>query len=237
MIAAFEQEFGIATHHAWGMTETTPLGVINTLKPKFEHAPAAARMAQKLKQGRAVYGVDLRIVDESGASLPRDGVASGHLQVRGPWIVDRYFQTDAPAVTRDGWFDTGDIATLDADGYMQITDRAKDIIKSGGEWISSVALENAVLGYPGIAQAAVIGVPHPKWQERPLLICVAAGAARPVLADINAYLATRVPKWWLPDAVVFVDALPLGATGKVQKAELRLRFKDFRLDDSAAATG
>jgi fatty-acyl-CoA synthase len=227
MIDAFEQEFGVAAHHAWGMTEMTPLGVINTLKPRFQTLPHAAQMKQKLKQGRIVFGVDMRLVDDDGDLLPNDGATAGHLQVRGPWIAKAYYKDPKSALTADGWFDTGDIATLDADGYMQITDRAKDVIKSGGEWISSVILEGAAMGHPDIAHAAVIGIPHPRWQERPLLICVRRGESTPSLAEVNAFLATKVPKWWLPEAIAFVDALPIGATGKVQKTILREKFHDF----------
>lgn len=228
LIDAYELEFGIQVNHAWGMTEMSPLGVVNTLKPKFQKKPRAEQMRQKLKQGRVVYGVEMRIVDEAGTPLARDGQTPGNLQVRGPWIAKSYFKAGTSALTPDGWFDTGDIATLDADGYMHITDRAKDVIKSGGEWISSVDLENAALGHPQIAHAAVIGIPHPKWQERPLLICVARGTAKPSLEEVNAFLATKVPKWWLPEAIAFVDAIPLGATGKIQKSKLRTQFKDFK---------
>jgi fatty-acyl-CoA synthase len=229
MIGAFEDEFGIEANHAWGMTEMSPLGVVNVLKPKFAAAPRTEQVRVRLKQGRVVAGVDMRVVDAAGRVLPNDGVQAGHLQVRGPWIAAGYFRQDAPATTLDGWFDTGDVATIDADGYMQITDRAKDIIKSGGEWISSVILENAAMGHPGILHAAVVGVRHPRWQERPLLICVARGDTPPTLEQVNAYLATKVPKWWLPDAVEFVDALPLGSTGKIQKSELRARYNAYVL--------
>ena len=224
LIDAFELEFGVQVNHAWGMTEMTPLGVVNTLKSKFQSLPRARQMSQKLKQGRVVYGVDMRIVDAAGAILPNDGKTPGHLQVRGPWIVKSYFKSDTSALTPDGWFDTGDIATLDPDGYMHITDRAKDVIKSGGEWISSVDLENAAMGHPDIAHAAVIAIPDPKWQERPLLVCVARGAKRPTLFEINDYLTSKVPKWWLPDRIEYVEALPVGPTGKIQKTKLRERF-------------
>ncbi|MBL8630060.1 MAG: long-chain-fatty-acid--CoA ligase [Rhodospirillaceae bacterium] len=227
LIDAFEKEFGVEVNHAWGMTEMTPLGVVNTLKPRFLKQTRAEQMPQKLKQGRAIFGVDLRIVDEDGKALPHDGKSAGHLQVRGPWIVKQYLKGGESPLTADGWFDTGDIATLDPDGYMQITDRAKDVIKSGGEWISSVDLENAALGHPKIAQAAVIGMPHEKWLERPLLICVANGPDKPTLDEVNEYLVSKVPKWWLPDAIAFVEAIPLGATGKIQKTKLREQFKDF----------
>jgi acyl-CoA synthetase (AMP-forming)/AMP-acid ligase II len=225
LIEAYETEFGVHVNHAWGMTEMSPLGVVNTLKTKFLNKSRAEQMPQKLKQGRAVYGVELRIADAEGHILPHDGKAAGHLHVRGPWIAKSYFKSDAPSLTTDGWFDTGDIATIDADGYMHITDRAKDVIKSGGEWISSVDLENAALGHPQIAHAAVIGIPHPKWLERPFLICVAKGEIKPTLEEVNAYLATKVPKWWLPAGIGFVDAIPLGPTGKIQKTKLREHFK------------
>ena len=225
LVEAFETEFGVQVNQAWGMTEISPLGVVNTLKANFLDKSRAEQMQQKLKQGRAMYGVDLRIVDAEGRILPHDGKTAGHLQVRGPWIAKSYFKSESSSLTLDGWFDTGDISTIDADGYMQITDRAKDIIKSGGEWISSVDLENAALGHPQIAQAAVIGIPHPKWLERPYLICVAKGPEKPTLEDVNAYLATKVPKWWLPDGIGFVEAIPLGPTGKIQKTVLRERFK------------
>jgi 3-(methylthio)propionyl---CoA ligase len=228
MIRAFEDDFGVEVFHAWGMTETTPLGVVNRPKAKFKAAPRDVQVRQKLKQGIGVYGVEIRIADDQGRALPRDGVAQGHIQVRGPWIIRSYFKEDHSPLTADGWFDTGDIGTLDADGYMEITDRAKDVIKSGGEWISSSMLENAALGHPRIAQAAVIGVPHSKWLERPLLICVPRGAP-PTLEEVNAYLATRLPKWWLPDALECVDALPIGPTGKILKTRLRERFRDIRL--------
>lgn len=229
IINRFEQDHGVTVHHAWGMTETSPIGVINTLKPKFQSLPRDEQMPVKLKQGRVVYGVDLRTVDDDGNDLPRDGKTSGRLLIKGPWIISEYYKAGESALTADGWFDTGDVATLDEDGYMHITDRAKDIIKSGGEWISSVGLENAAMGHPAIKQAAVIGVPHPKWQERPLLICVPGGDEQPDLQAIREYLADKVPKLWLPDAVEWVDALPLGATGKVLKTDLRQDFADFTL--------
>ncbi len=234
MIHAFEDEFGVSAIHAWGMTEMTPLGVINQTKRKFANLPPAERLKFKLKQGHVVAGVDMRITAADGAVLPNDGKSAGHLQVRGPWIAERYYKSETTATTPDGWFDTGDIATLDPDGFMHITDRAKDIIKSGGEWISSVDLENAAMGHPQIAHAAVIGIAHPRWQERPLLVCVCRGQDNPTLAEMHAYLATKVPKWWLPDAVEFIEALPLGATGKIQKSLLREHFKDYVLPDETS---
>ena len=228
MVRAFEDEFGVEVFHAWGMTETTPLGVINRPKAKFKTAPRDRQVRQKLKQGIGVFGADLRIVDGEGRAMPHDGTAQGHIQIRGPWIIKSYFKEDHSPLTADGWFDTGDIGTLDPDGYMEITDRAKDVIKSGGEWISSSMLENAALGHPQVAQAAVIGVPHARWLERPLLICVPRGEP-PTLEEINAYLATRLPKWWLPDALECVESLPIGPTGKILKTKLRERFKAIRL--------
>lgn len=229
MINRFELDHGVTVHHAWGMTEMSPLGTVNSLKPKFLDMPREQQMPIKIKQGRVVYGVDMKIVDDAGKDLPQDGKAEGRLLVRGPWIVREYFKAGESALTPDGWFDTGDIATLDSDGYMHITDRAKDVIKSGGEWISSVGLENAAMGHPSIKQAAVIGVPHPKWLERPLMICVPDGEETPDLAQIRDYLADKVPKLWLPDAVEWVESLPIGGTGKVLKTELRKRFSDYEL--------
>lgn len=229
IIDRFELDHGVTVHHAWGMTETSPIGVVNMLKPKFQDLPRDEQMPIKLKQGRVIYGIDLRIVNDAGQELPRDGKTSGRLLVKGPWVVSAYYKAGEPALTPDGWFDTGDVATLDGDGYMHITDRAKDIIKSGGEWISSVGLENAAMSHPAIKQAAVIGVPHPKWLERPLLICVAAGDEQPDLGSIRTFLAEKVPKLWLPDAVEWVEALPLGATGKVLKTDLRQQFSDYTL--------
>jgi len=230
MIKAFEDDFGIEVNQGWGMTETTPLGVYNSPLPKHATLSREQQIKIKLKQGRAVYGVELRIVDSSGKVLPNDGASIGHLQVRGPWIAKSYFKGEDSILTADGWFDTGDIGSLDADGYLQLTDRAKDLIKSGGEWISSVDLENEAMGHPGISHAAVIGVPHPKWLERPLLVCVPKDAENaPTLDDINGFLVDRVPKLWLPDAVEFVESLPLGATGKVKKSVLREKFKNYQL--------
>ena len=229
MVEAFEHEFAVEVNQGWGMTEMAPLGVVNTLKRKFENLSPAEKIALKSKQGHALFNVDLRLLDDEDNEIAHDGTTSGRLQVRGPWIVKAYFKEPDSALTADGWFDTGDIATLDADGYLHITDRAKDIIKSGGEWISSVDLENAVAGHPEIALAAVIGVPHPRWQERPLLVCVAKGDSRPTLAEMNLYLGQKVPKWWLPDALEYVAALPIGPTGKIQKARPREQFKDYRL--------
>lgn len=229
MIDRFEIDYGVNVHHAWGMTEMSPIGVLNSLKPKFSKLTRSDKMPIKLKQGRGIYGVELLIVDDDGNELPRDGASSGHLLVRGPWIISNYYKEKKSALTKDGWFDTGDIATIDKDGYMNITDRSKDIIKSGGEWISSVALENLAVGHDAVLQAAVIGIYHPKWQERPLLICVPKGDSLPSLEEMNKFLSDKIPKMWFPDAIEWVDKLPIGATGKVVKAELRKIYKDYKL--------
>jgi acyl-CoA synthetase (AMP-forming)/AMP-acid ligase II len=186
------------------------------------------------KQGRVPFGVELRVVDDEGRTLPRDGVSSGNLHVRGPWVIKRYFQAEADATMEGGWFDTGDVAVIHPDGTMQITDRAKDVIKSGGEWISSAELENAAVGCPGVALAAAIGVSHPKWDERPILLIVRAPGSSVTEADVLESLAVKVAKWWLPDEVLFVDSLPQTGTGKIQKAELRKLYKDYQLNSVGA---
>jgi fatty-acyl-CoA synthase len=197
--------------------------------PKHAGLSDEALMAVKRKQGRPLYGVDLRLVDDDHNVVPHDGETSGHLQIRGPWVASSYFRRDRDEAHDGEWFYTGDIATIDADSYMQITDRSKDVIKSGGEWISSIDLENAAVGCPGVAQAAAIGVAHPKWQERPLLLVVRAPDSAVTADEILAYLTTKLAKWWMPDAVEFIDALPLGATGKILKRQLRERFAGYVL--------
>ena len=189
MIQGFQDGHGIRVAHAWGMTEMSPLGSVGTLCARGERLNGDAQLDLQVKQGRAIFGVEMRLVDDAGAALPRDGVSAGRLFVRGPWVVDTYFGEAAPALDADGWFDTGDVATIDAHGYLKITDRSKDVIKSGGEWISSIELENAAVGCPGVAEAAVIGVPHPKWDERPLLILVRKAGAQVSAADVLAYLS------------------------------------------------
>lgn len=231
MVRAFQEEFGCEVRHAWGMTEMSPLGTVSIPKPSI--TDPADRIRRQVKQGRPVFGVEMRIVDDDRKELPHDGAAFGELQVRGPWITSGYFKHDSSdAHGDDGWFATGDVATMDADGYMEITDRAKDVIKSGGEWISSIEIENLAMGHPDVAQAAVIGVPHPKWDERPLLIVVPASGAAPTHEDLTAYLADKVAKWWLPDDTVLTGELPLGATGKVLKTKLREQFGDHALPDA-----
>ena len=229
MSECFETRFGAFVLHAWGMTEMSPVGTVCNLLPKHAGCSLEQRLAIQEKQGRAVYGVDMAIVDDDGAPLPRDGRSAGHLLVRGPWITSGYFRDEGSVLDADGFFDTGDVATIDTDGYMQITDRSKDVIKSGGEWISSIALENAAIAHPAVAEAAVIGAPHPKWQERPLLIIVRKPAQELTREAILQFLAGRVAAWWLPDDVAFVEELPHTATGKLHKLKLRERFKDYRL--------
>ena len=212
--------------HAWGMTETSPLGAVCNLLPKHKGMPLDQRYDLQSKQGRPIYGAELRIVGADGTEQPRDGKAVGDLQIRGNWVVSAYFKADEPAADAEGWFTTGDVAAIDPDGYVQITDRSKDVIKSGGEWISSIEIENIAVGHPDVQEAAVIGIHHPKWQERPLLL-IQRKTGRDVGRDeILAYLADKIAKWWMPDDVVFVDALPHTATGKLLKTKLRDQFKD-----------
>src|SRR5579862_1653240 len=232
LIESFEKEYGVEVIHAWGMTEMSPLGTAAQLKAKHRDASRADIVAVKSKQGRAIPGVDMKIVDGAGKELPWDGVAFGDLMVRGWWIAQRYFRNEGGEVLRDGWFPTGDVATIDADGYMKITDRSKDVIKSGGEWISSIELENIAVAHPAVAEAAVIGVAHPKWDERPLLVAQAKAGARLTRDELLGFYAGKVPKWWIPDDVVFVDALPHTATGKLLKTELRARYAGYRLPDT-----
>ena len=227
MIERFERDFGADFVQGWGMTETSPIGVICNLLPKHLGLSLAERTTVKMKQGRGVWGVELKIVDEEGRSMAHDGKAFGHLHVRGPWIASGYFKSEGGAVLdAQGFFPTGDVATVDADGFVQLIDRAKDVIKSGGEWISSIDLENAANAHPGVAEAAVIGIAHPKWQERPLLIVVKRAGHDVSAAELLDFLALQVAKWWLPDDVVFVDALPHTATGKLLKTKLRELFRN-----------
>ncbi|MEP6938230.1 MAG: long-chain-fatty-acid--CoA ligase [Rudaea sp.] len=231
VVETFERLFGAHVLHAWGMTETSPVATVcRPLRKHLEYS-AAERIDLQRKQGRVPYGVALRIADESGAVLAHDGVASGRLLVRGHWVASAYYGDEAGAILdADGWFDTGDIATIDPDGYMQITDRAKDVIKSGGEWISSIDLENAAVDHPAVAEAAAIGLPHPVWQERPLLVVVRKTGHDVTKDELLAHLSERVAKWWLPNEIVFVAELPHTATGKLQKMVLREMFKQHRFD-------
>ncbi len=223
LISTLEDDFGIEFRHGWGMTETSPLGAVNTLLSEHRTMPAEARSAFQTKQGRPPYGVELRIVGDSGV-LPNDGEAFGELQIRGPWVTDGYFGSEDETLTPDGWFPTGDVATIDSQSYMQITDRTKDLIKSGGEWISSIDVENEAMSHPDIAMAAVIGVPDEQWGERPMLIAVAGPRGRPSDTEILEHLSATLAKWQLPDEIRFVSELPMGATGKVQKSTLREEY-------------
>jgi fatty-acyl-CoA synthase len=208
----------------------SPLGTVCNLLPKHDGLALEGRLDLQAKQGRPICGVEMKITDDEGKRLPHDGVAFGHLMVRGPWITSGYFKGEGGEILdADGYFDTGDVATIDADGYMQITDRSKDVIKSGGEWISSIELENAAMGHPAIAEAAVIGVAHAKWQERPLLVVVKKAGREVTRDDVLQFLEGKVAKWWLPDDVAFVPELPHTATGKLQKMKLREQFRGYQL--------
>ncbi len=225
LIAKFDEEFGIEVRQAWGMTETVAIATMSCLNSVQAAMPAAARHAAMAKQGKSVFGVEIKVVDESGCTLPRDGQSQGQLMVRGQWTVSGYFKLDQ-AVLIDGWLPTGDIATIDAQGTMQIRDRSKDLIKTGGEWISSIDLESVAMAHPAVAMAAVVGVKHPRWEERPLLLIVRKSGQSLEGDEILMFLADRVAKWWIPDAVIFLDSLPVGGTGKVQKALLREQYGD-----------
>ncbi|MEI7968074.1 MAG: 3-(methylthio)propionyl-CoA ligase [Betaproteobacteria bacterium] len=229
MIRSFEDDYGVQVLHGWGMTEMSPLGTVNTFKSRHADWPKAQRDALQNKQGRVIFGVDMRIVDGDGNELPRDGKAFGDLHVRGPWICSEYFKGEGGNPLVDGWFPTGDVATLDPDGFMQITDRSKDVIKSGGEWISSIDLENAAMAHVDVAEAAVVGVAHPKWDERPLLLVVRRQGHDVSREELLKFFEGRVAKWWIPDDVVFVDSLPHTATGKILKTRLREEYRGHRL--------
>ena len=230
ILRAFEEDYEVDVVHAWGMTETSPLGTLGTLPPHLVDADVDTRMAQKLKQGRPPFGVELRVVDDAGTVLPRDGKTSGRLLVRGAAIAAGYFKGDGGDVLDDeGFFDTGDVANIDEYGTMTITDRAKDVIKSGGEWISSIDIENIAVGHPKVANAAAIGIYHPKWDERPLLIIQPLPGETPSKEEVLKSLEGKIAKWWTPDDVQFVDEIPLGATGKINKLALRETFKDYKL--------
>jgi fatty-acyl-CoA synthase len=237
MMAKFQDVYDVQVIHAWGMTEMSPVGTAAILKGKHADMSKEERFAVQTTQGRAVFGVDMKIVGEDGHELPWDGTKSGELLVRGPWIIDHYFRSEGgdPKLYTDGgngkegWFPTGDVATIDADGYMHITDRSKDVIKSGGEWIGSIDLENIAMAHPAVAMAACIAAAHPKWDERPLLVVMKKPGAEVTREELLTFFEGRIAKWWTPDDVVFVDAIPLGATGKMQKNKLREQFKGYKL--------
>ncbi len=228
MIRTFA-DYGVDCQHAWGMTEMSPIGTFGTLKAKHLAMSPEEQFGTRVKQGRALFGVEMKIVDAQGRELARDGKAFGDLMVRGPWVTTGYFKGEGGDILRDGWFATGDVATIDGDGYMQITDRSKDVIKSGGEWISSIDLENIAVAHPAIAEAAAIGVAHPKWDERPLLVAVKRAGADVTREELLAFFEGKVAKWWIPDDVAFVEALPHTATGKLLKTQLRQDFKGYKL--------
>jgi fatty-acyl-CoA synthase len=234
MIQLFQDKYGVQVLHAWGMTEMSPLGTVCTFRSKHSELSAEQRLPVQYKQGRALFGVDMKIVDDGGADLPWDGVAFGNLLVRGPWVVRDYYESAEPSpLVQDGhgkgWFPTGDVSNIDADGYMQITDRSKDVVKSGGEWISSIEIENIAVSHPAVAMAACIAATHPKWDERPLLIVVKKPNAAVTRQELLTHYEGKVAKWQIPDDVAFVESLPLGATGKVLKSKLREQFREHRL--------
>ncbi|MDE2594555.1 MAG: fatty-acid--CoA ligase [Burkholderiales bacterium] len=231
MIRAFENDYNVEVIHAWGMTELSPIGTLGRLKAKHKDLPLVQKQKILEKQGKSVYGIDMRIVDAEGQVLPWDGKASGDLEVRGHWVISSYFNVDKSPL-HDGWFPTGDVATIDSDGYMQITDRSKDVIKSGGEWISSIDLENVAMGHPAVHEAAVIAAHHPKWDERPLLVVVKKPDAQVTREELLAFYDGKIPKWQVPDDVVFVTEIPHTATGKIYKLGLREQFKDHTLPTS-----
>jgi fatty-acyl-CoA synthase len=230
LIRRYEDDYGVSVLHAWGMTEMSPLGTVNTPKEKHRRLSEAERQALACRAGRPLFGVEMKIVDEEGRELPHDGKAFGDLLVRGQAVLSGYYKGAGGDPLKDGWFPTGDVATIDADGYMQITDRSKDVIKSGGEWISSIDLENIAVAHPAIAEAAVIGVHHPKWDERPIVVVVKKPGAEVSRDELLAFYDGKIAKWWRPDDVVFVAELPHTATGKLSKLQLRQQLKDYRLE-------
>ena len=236
IVRGFRDEFGVEVTHAWGMTETSPLGTIATNTAAIEAMDAEARLQFKLKQGRPPLGLEMKLTDDAGAALPNDGATFGRLKVKGPYVVGRYFKDEAGEILDgEGFFDTGDVATIDEQGFMRITDRAKDVIKSGGEWISSIEIENLAMGHPKAALAAVIGAAHPKWDERPVLLVKLREGAEATKDEFLAFLEGKIAKWWMPDDVVFVGDIPLGATGKIDKKLIRERMKDYVLPTAKAA--
>jgi fatty-acyl-CoA synthase len=229
MITAFREDYGVDVLHAWGMTELSPLGTLCTLKNKHQNLSEAEQMKLRMKQGRCIFGIEMKIVDEQGKELPHDGKAAGDLLVQGPWVIASYFKQEGASPLVDGWFPTGDVATIDADGFMQITDRSKDVIKSGGEWISSIDVENIAMAHPAVAMAACVGIRHPKWDERPIVCVVKKPGAEITRDELIQFYDGKTAKWQIPDDVVFVDAIPLGATGKMLKTRLREQLADYVL--------
>jgi len=233
MIKAFV-DMGVKVRHAWGMTEMSPIGTLAALKPPFSELTGAERLDILQTQGYPPFGVQMKITDDAGTELPWDGKTFGRLKVAGPAVAKAYYRIDADSLGEDGYFDTGDVATIDEYGYMRITDRSKDVIKSGGEWISSIDLENLAVGHPAVAEAAVIGIHHPKWDERPLLIVQLKAGQNASREDILRFMEGKIAKWWMPDDVAFVDGIPHTATGKILKTALREQFKSYRFPNAAA---
>ena len=229
MIHAFNDQYGVEVLHAWGMTELSPLGTLSTLKNKHLALPEADKMKIRMKQGRAIFGLDFKIVDDNGKEQAHDGKAYGDLLVKGPWVIKEYFKQEGASPLIDGWFPTGDVATVDADGYMQITDRSKDVIKSGGEWISSIDVENIAMAHPEVLMAACIGMPHPKWDERPIVVVVVKPGAKLEREQVLSFYEGKIAKWQIPDDAVFVEAIPIGATGKMLKTKLREMLSTYKL--------
>ena len=229
MIHAFNDLYGVEVLHAWGMTELSPLGTLSTLKNKHLALPEADKMKIRMKQGRAIFGLDFKIVDDNGKEQAHDGKAYGDLLVKGPWVIKEYFKQEGASPLIDGWFPTGDVATVDADGYMQITDRSKDVIKSGGEWISSIDVENIAMAHPEVLMAACIGMPHPKWDERPIVVVVVKPGAKLEREQVLSFYEGKIAKWQIPDDAVFVEAIPIGATGKMLKTKLREMLSTYKL--------
>jgi fatty-acyl-CoA synthase len=235
VIEKFQDVYGVEVIHAWGMTEMSPLGTVCTLKPEYSGLTGPARLEAQLKQGHVPFGVEMKITDDTGRKLPWDGKTFGRLKVRGPAVTRAYFKEGYDVLDEEGYFETGDVSTIDPQGYMQITDRAKDVIKSGGEWISSIEIENLAVGHPNVAEAAVIGLKHPKWDERPLLVIVPKKGEHPTREELLAFLDGKIAKWWMPDDVVIVEEIPHTATGKIQKIALRERFKDYAFPMAVAS--
>ena len=234
MAQKFQDVYDVEVIHAWGMTEMSPLGTLGSLKPEYAGLKGEARLDVQQKQGHSPFGVEMKITDDAGKPMPWDGKTFGRLKVRGPSVARRYFKDDAEILDADGFFDTGDVGTIDRYGYLNITDRSKDVIKSGGEWISSIELENLAVGHPKVAEAAVIGVRHPKWSERPLLVVVLKDGQTASKDELLAFLNGKIANWWLPDDVVFVREIPHTATGKILKMALRDQFKDYAFPTAAA---
>jgi fatty-acyl-CoA synthase len=230
MIDTFRDDYNVDVLHAWGMTEMSPLGTLSNLKNKHLKLSKEEQLKIRLKQGRSLYGVQLKIVNDEGHSMPHDGVAFGDLYAKGPWVIENYYNNeDGVSPLVDGWFPTGDVATIDPDGFIQITDRSKDVIKSGGEWISSIDIENIAMAHPGVMMAACIGVAHPKWDERPVVVVVTKADHSLTKEELLAFYEGKIAKWQIPDDVVFVDSIPLGGTGKMLKTKLREQLKSYVL--------